>query len=363
MKKELYKIWDVKFNPLDFKEQANIILEKFEIYNQYLNSSPFDTQFLSMQLLKYEARHSNMIEGIDTNDIELLAANTPLSKKISNYVNALKDANEELINSNIVSKDLVLNIHKNLFLNMMSVDAINANPGVWRVKQVQIANHMPPPPIKVDEYMSEFIDWINDSSQFKGCSKILESIVKAAITHAYFEKIHPFTDGNGRAGRILFNIVLNRNNLTTKPYFYISKAILHEQFLYYQELAKLDESNDYQKWIKFFLDLLIYQLESNIKTFEAAMDLFIQIKREMLQEEESSHREVKRAMMNYMVRYPIFTFSRVYFKIKPLFEKIDDPTFVMIFDELVNHYKMRKIPETKNYEFSRVVDIIVGKDW
>ncbi|QHX36414.1 Fic family protein [Spiroplasma sp. BIUS-1] len=363
MAKELYKISEIKFDPHAFKEEANIILEKFKVYNQFLNNSPFDTQFLSMQLLKYEARHSNMIEGIDTNDIELLAANTPLSKKISNYVNALKFANDELIKNKVFTKEMILNIHRNLFLNMMSIDAINANPGVWRVKQVQIANHMPPPPSRVEEYMVEFIDWINDSKQFEGCSNLLESIVKAAITHAYFEKIHPFTDGNGRTGRILFNIVLNRYNLTTKPYFYISKAILHEQFLYYQALAKLDDSNDYQKWIKFFLDLLIYQLDANIKTFESANDLFVEIKREMILDEESSHREVKRAMMDYMVRYPIFTFSRVYFKIKPQFEKIDDATFVSLFDELIATYKMRKIPESKNYEFSRVVDLIVGKDW
>ncbi|AHI52551.1 Fic family protein [Spiroplasma culicicola] len=363
MSDKLYSIRDITFNPFSFEEKAAKIIQLFMQYNNYLNHSPFDTQFLSMQLLKYEARHSNMIEGIDTNDVELLAQDTPTSKKISNYVNSLKKADERIRANPVFSEELILDIHRDLFENMMSVDAVNASPGMWRVKQVQIANHFPPPPYAVPEYMKEFIDWLNDSEPFKGCSAILEALVRGAITHAYFEKIHPFTDGNGRTGRILFNLVLNKYQLTSKPYFYISKAILHDQFLYYQELAKLDKSADYQKWIGFFLDLLIYQLESNIKTFNAATDMVFKVKAAIMKEPHPRYRELKKKIFEYIARFPIFTFSRVYFIIKPEFEDIQDPEFVMIFDEVVKDYHIRKVPHSKHYEFKAVVDIIVGKDW
>ncbi|QEH61501.1 Fic family protein [Spiroplasma chinense] len=363
MAHQLYKISEVKFDPLSFEGKAQEIIQLFMKYNNFLNNSPFDTQFLSMQLLKYEARHSNMIEGIDTNDVELLAQDTPTSKKISNYVNALKNANEKIKETNSFSEDLILGIHRDLFQNMMSIHAINANPGVWRIKQVKIANHFPPPAHLVAEYMQEFVDWLNDPTPFKGCSAILEALVRGAITHAYFEKVHPFTDGNGRTGRILFNLVLNKYQLTSKPYFYISKAILHDQFLYYQELAKLDFSSNYQKWIAFFLDLLIYQLKANIKTFEAANAMVFKLKTDVIKEEIATFRELKKKILDYICKYPIFTFSRVYFNIKPLFPDMEDETFVMIFDELVNSYDIRKVPESKHYEFKPVIDIIVGKDW
>ncbi|QGS51630.1 Fic family protein [Spiroplasma tabanidicola] len=363
IRKELYKIYDVKFKPLEFQKKVDKIVELFINYNRYLDNSPFDTQFLSMQLLKYEARHSNMIEGLDTNDVELLAQDTPTSKKISNYVNALKNANLAIKNNKLFTEELILNIHRDLFQNMMSVHAINAIPGMWRIKQVKIANYYPPKPQDVPIYMNDFVNWLNDNKGFEGCNKVLEALVKGAIAHAYFEKIHPFTDGNGRTGRILFNLIINKYDLSTKPYFYISKGILKDQFTYYQELAKLDNSCDFQKWIDFFLDLLVYQLESNIKTFSEAIKLIVRIRNEIIKEENPRYRELKKTIFEYISKYPIFTFSRVYFKCKPKFDDIDDATFVGIFNILLEQCEVKKVADSKHYEFKKIVDIIVGKKW
>ncbi|QBQ07401.1 Fic family protein [Spiroplasma gladiatoris] len=359
IKKSLYSIYEVTFRPKEFEKKIKQIMELFIEYNDYLNNAPFDTQFLSIQLLKYEAKHSHLIEGIDTNDLELLAQDTPTSKKISNYVNALKKADIYLKENKVFDKNLLLNIHRDLFENMMSVHAINANPGTFRIKQVQIAKYYPPIPALVEEYMQEFISWLNDSTPFLDCDNTNEAFIRGAIAHAYFEKVHPFTDGNGRTGRILFNLILNKYQITTKPYFYISKAILKEQFLYYQELSKLDNNFDYQKWINFFLDLLIYQLESNIKVFKNTMNVILRIRSEIIQEQLPTHREIKKIIFEYISKYPIFTFSKVYFKCKPFFKNVDDATFVYIFNDLIKQCKIKKVPGSRHYEFSEIVSIIV----
>jgi Fic family protein len=363
-KMALYSINDIKFNPKMFQFQVEKIVKTFREYNLHMQQAPFDTQFLSMQLLKYEARHSNMIEGIDTNDIEILAADTPDSKRVSNYVSALRAGHERLRQNPKFSVELICDIHRELFVNMMSIDAINANPGNFRVKYVQIAQHIPPDPQDVPKYIQEFCDWLNDDEMFAEYDRVLGPLVKAAVAHAYFEKVHPFTDGNGRTGRIIFNLVLNKYALTEQPYFYISKAILHDQFEYYQQLAKLDKSNEWQNWIAFFLGLIQYQLEANVKTITEAIKLFYDYKNKLFQEFDPTKREVKRKMFQYIVRYPIFTFTRIYFQVKPVFPSLTDQEFVNIFDEVLEQFDVQKVRDSEvHFEFKPLVKIIVGREW
>src|SRR5690606_8267888 len=74
--------------------------------------------------------------------------------------------------------------------------------GRFRTSGVRIsgANFVPPNALKVSEFISELIDWVNDSE--------LNIIAKSAIFHHRFVWIHPFFDGNGRTARLLFNLLL-----------------------------------------------------------------------------------------------------------------------------------------------------------
>ena len=76
--------------------------------------------------------------------------------------------------------------------------------GVFRTSGVRIsgANFTPPNVFKVDELVTELIDWANSSD--------LNIILKSVIFHHRFVWIHPFFDGNGRTVRLLFNLLLMR---------------------------------------------------------------------------------------------------------------------------------------------------------
>lgn len=359
----LYKITDIEFGIDNYKFQIANIVKSLAEYNHLMEISPFDTQFLSMQLLKYEARHSNLIEGIDTNNVEILSNDTQTSKKISNYVNALKFGNEQLIANDNFDVDLILNIHKRLFDDMMSIDAIHAVPGRFRTKFVKIGHHNPPDPNDVLTYIKEFVEWLNDETLFKNTDIETHAMIKAAIAHAYFEKIHPFTDGNGRVGRILFNLVLNKYKITKKPYFYISKAIIDDQFNYYQELQKLDHSKDFNRWIIFFLSLILKQIKFNIETFDKATKLIFKLKTRIYSELDQEKRAFKKQVLSYITRYPVFTFTRVYFTVKPSFPNMSDGDFVKSFDEIIDEFHIIKVLDSKHYEFKSVVDIIVGNTY
>src|SRR5205814_5035823 len=68
------------------------------------------------------------------------------------------------------------------------------------------AEFVPPPPEDVDRLLADLVDYLN--------AEDVTPLLQAAFVHAQFELIHPFADGNGRAGRALVHVVLRRRGLT-----------------------------------------------------------------------------------------------------------------------------------------------------
>jgi Fic family protein len=64
-----------------------------------------------------------------------------------------------------------------------------------------------PPPEHVGDLLDDLCAAVNDD--------VLPSLIQAALVHAQFETIHPFEDGNGRAGRALIHVVLKRRGVAT----------------------------------------------------------------------------------------------------------------------------------------------------
>lgn len=67
------------------------------------------------------------------------------------------------------------------------------------------AQFVPPPHTEVPALMADLAEYVSDRTVWA------PAVVKAAVTHAQFETIHPFTDGNGRVGRALTSLVLRRD--------------------------------------------------------------------------------------------------------------------------------------------------------
>ncbi|AKU80198.1 Fic family protein [Spiroplasma turonicum] len=354
----LYKIRDIEFNPDDFIEQSKIIKEKFDIYNKHIEFCPFDTHFLIMQMLKYEARNSNLIEGIYTSNIDILASDDPTSKKITNYLRSLKTAIKDFQKVNIFTKKSILDIHKNLFDNIISTDAINATPGQWRIRNAKIANHTPPNPLYIDEYIDDYIEWLNDDSIWADLPLQVKGPIKVAIAHAYFEKIHPFSDGNGRVGRILINLIINSFGLSNNSCFFLSKSILENQFEYYVQLEKIDSNTNYKDWIKFFLNLIIQQLDINIDVIKKCINLLLDFKNDSLLESNLEKRLLKTKIIKFIAKYPIFTYTKLEKSILNN-EEISIDLIKTCFDELSKKFSIKQLKGTSFLEFVDFTNIIV----
>jgi Fic family protein len=81
----------------------------------------------------------------------------------------------------------------------------------------------------------------------------IDPLVRMAAGHYQFEAIHPFTDGNGRTGRILNSLFLIHENLLTLPVLYLSRYIIQHKVAYYRLLREVTKTDAWETWILFML--------------------------------------------------------------------------------------------------------------
>ena len=74
-----------------------------------------------------------------------------------------------------------------------------------------------------------------------------------AVAHYQFEAIHPFTDGNGRTGRVLNSLYFIHENLLTLPILYLSRYIIQHKADYYRLLLDVTRSGAWEAWVKFMI--------------------------------------------------------------------------------------------------------------
>lgn len=74
-----------------------------------------------------------------------------------------------------------------------------------------------------------------------------------AAAHYQFEAIHPFTDGNGRTGRILNLLILVDQGLLEFPVLYLSKYIIKHKAAYYELLLSVTAHGSWEPWIQYIL--------------------------------------------------------------------------------------------------------------
>lgn len=81
----------------------------------------------------------------------------------------------------------------------------------------------------------------------------LDPLIRMAVAHYQFEAIHPFTDGNGRTGRILNSLFLVEEGLLPLPILYLSRYIIGHKADYYRLLLAVTRDGAWEEWILYML--------------------------------------------------------------------------------------------------------------
>lgn len=105
------------------------------------------------------------------------------------------------------------------------------------------------PPVGEALLRDKLADW----ERFVHGDDDLDPLVRMAVAHYQFEAIHPFTDGNGRTGRILNLLLLVERRLLDEPILYLSKYIIENRSAYYRLLLDVTVSNAWEPWILYML--------------------------------------------------------------------------------------------------------------
>ena len=81
----------------------------------------------------------------------------------------------------------------------------------------------------------------------------VDPLVRMAVLHYQFEAIHPFTDANGRTGRVLNSLILVEQQLLTQPILYLSRYIIRHKSDYYRLLREVTANGAWEEWILYIL--------------------------------------------------------------------------------------------------------------
>lgn len=177
-------------------------------------------QALARLLLRTESIASSKVEGLQVDARALARAEAdanagrrpgPVVEEVLANIDAMELAVEQARVATELTPSHLTEIHATLMRH-----APNARiAGRIRTEQNWIGGNdynpcgaafVPPPPEEVPRLLDDLCELCN--------SEHLPPVIHAAIAHAQFETIHPFTDGNGRTGRALIHVLLRRRGLT-----------------------------------------------------------------------------------------------------------------------------------------------------
>lgn len=221
--------------------------------NGTLLNLPNPTLFLDTIYLQ-EAKASSEVENIITTNDELyksMVANKKIensaTKEVLSYKEALWLGLEQLKKKPFITTNFCISIVQCIKQNTAS---IRVTPGTTLSNKKGEVIYTPPSgePV-IREKLANLEKFINEDDT-------IDPLIKMALMHYQFEAIHPFADGNGRTGRILLLLYLKLSGLLDTPAIYLSEYIIRNKADYYKSLRGVTESNDWENYILYMLDMI-----------------------------------------------------------------------------------------------------------
>jgi Fic family protein len=97
-------------------------------------------------------------------------------------------------------------------------------------------------------------DCLGDLERYLNHSSSELPLVRIARSHAQFETIHPYLDGNGRLGRLIITLALVNFGIIEEPLLYLSLYLKKHRETYYDLLQRTRTHDEWLPWIQFFLE-------------------------------------------------------------------------------------------------------------
>lgn len=230
--------------------------------------------------LRREAQSTSALEGTYAPLTEILEVDpddvprrSPELLEVLNYVRAAEHA-FAVIADRPLTLQLILELHQ---LLVSGAHSDGRDAGKVRSHQVVVgaasgrvrdARFVPPPPgPDLEAGLRTWVDWVNSRRP------AMPPVVSAALAHYQFETLHPLNDGNGRVGRLVIVLQLMLTGALREPLLTVSPWFEARRSDYQDELQRVSETGDWDRWVGFFATGLRDQADDTTRRIDELVAL------------------------------------------------------------------------------------------
>ena len=253
------------------------------------------------KILSNELYKTNKIEGIESSKSQIYSSlkENGKSNKKENKLDGIIKKYQDIMENNFEDTQHINNlssfrkIYDEMFEDFEKSGNYKLDGKYFRKDSIQIVNSTKKI-IHIGINGEEAIEKnIENLIQFMN-RKDIPFLVKASISHFFFEYIHPFYDGNGRFGRYLLSLYLARK-LDILTAFSVSYSISKNLDDYYKSFVEVEDVNNYGeitffvenilKTIKSGQEMIIELLNDSIIRFNHSMEILNEIAKDLSEKE------------------------------------------------------------------------------
>jgi len=227
-----------------------------------------------------EAKASTAIENIFTTEDELYKALSGNdlnlkgnAKEVLRYREALWSGYRQIKETNRMNQALFVSLYQEIKQINEGIRPTQSQTVIKKrgsgLLDGSIAYTPPRGEAVIEKKLDNLLAYINDDQTFAH-----DPLIKLAISHYQFEAIHPFRDGNGRAGRILCQLLLIQKQLLDVPILYLSAYIIENKDNYYAYLNQVTAQDIWENWILYILKAVEETALFTIQKIQEIDDLF-----------------------------------------------------------------------------------------
>lgn len=266
-------------------------------------------QLLVRPALRREAQSTSALEGTYAPLDEILESDFADEanmrseiREIRNYIHAAERA-LELIQAKPICVTMLCELQELLVKGTRgdNVDRGRLRTGVVyigeRTKGIEASRFVPPPNTEVPDGMSDWEKWINTADD-------IALVINLALAHYQFETLHPFSDGNGRLGRLVATLQLVTHEALAFPVLNLSPWLEARKELYKDELLNVSKTGDFDRWIQFFCEAVIAQAADGSQRIEELLAFQARVRAQL---DSAKVRGVALKIADDLLGYPVIT--------------------------------------------------------
>ena len=265
-----------------------------------MSSKKIPTQMLQVR----EAIFSSQIEGYQSTPQQVFESfiypekiecpSTKITRRCFNALRLIPEIRTQY-GGGVVNKNVILDFHNELFRNDSNITG-----GRFRQIENHVGNYHPPKSYLVEDLILKLLEE-NRKQEFN-----IPNLILAGITHAQFENIHPFVDGNGRTGRMILSIMTGVNSMNNRICYgqlWSSYNMYEKRSDYYTALRSTleDPKNpDFTTFVNYYLYCVVKGIAMTLNRLEEA-------DRRFKKDQQKLKTKLPSKILTYLAKNPVTT--------------------------------------------------------